>query len=190
MADLTGESSNRLFQVLEGWERHLASLDSKSLSAKMIHSRHIFNEIAKPEAEKFKYPPPFSLRLTYEERAPLDAERGEKTFASHIRDSLPDPVGPCCPERLDPENRSRRNGPTGCRRRLGEQQHVHREHVDKWSSETDVPARNCRVPGRIIRNEILLTDLPQRCWRQTLRPSDALYGLFLQKKQTKVLRLI
>lgn len=54
----------------------------------MTHSRHKFNEIAKPEAKKAKYPPPFSLRLTYEERARLDAERGDKSLAAYIRERL------------------------------------------------------------------------------------------------------
>ncbi len=45
----------------------------------MTNSRHKFNEIAKPETKKADYPPPFSLRLTYEERARLDAERGDKS---------------------------------------------------------------------------------------------------------------
>ena len=31
LVGLTGESSNQLFQALEEWERHLASVDSKSL---------------------------------------------------------------------------------------------------------------------------------------------------------------
>ena len=31
MVGLTGESSNQLFQVLEEWERHLASIDPKGL---------------------------------------------------------------------------------------------------------------------------------------------------------------
>ena len=47
-----------------------------------------FNKIAKPEAKKADYPPPFSLRLTYEERARLDAERGSKTLAAYIRERL------------------------------------------------------------------------------------------------------
>jgi len=47
-----------------------------------------FNKIAKPEAEKPKYPPPFSLRLTYEERARLDAERGDKPLSVYIRERL------------------------------------------------------------------------------------------------------
>jgi len=54
----------------------------------MTHSRHEFNNIAKPEAKKADYPPPFSLRLTYEERARLDAERGTKTLAAYIRERL------------------------------------------------------------------------------------------------------
>ena len=47
-----------------------------------------FNDVAKPEAKKAAYPPPFSLRLTYEERARLDAERGDKTLAAYIRERL------------------------------------------------------------------------------------------------------
>ena len=47
-----------------------------------------FNNLAKPEAKKADYPPPFSLRLTYEERARLDAERGSKTLAAYIRERL------------------------------------------------------------------------------------------------------
>lgn len=54
----------------------------------MTNSRHKFNEIAKGEATKPKYPPPFSLRLTYEERARLDAERGDKPLAAYIRERL------------------------------------------------------------------------------------------------------
>jgi len=53
---------------------------------------HNFNEIAasaaKPEAETSKYPPPFSIRLTFEERARLDADRGSTTLAAHIRECL------------------------------------------------------------------------------------------------------
>ncbi len=54
----------------------------------MTKSRHKFNEIAKYEAKKADYPPPFSLRLTYEERARLDAERGDKSLAAYIRERL------------------------------------------------------------------------------------------------------
>ena len=52
---------------------------------------HNFNEIAastaKPEAETSKYPPPFSIRLTFEEHARLDADRGRASLAAHIRES-------------------------------------------------------------------------------------------------------
>ncbi|QIK41661.1 hypothetical protein [Pontivivens nitratireducens] len=54
----------------------------------MTHSRHEFNNIAKSEAKKADYPPPFSLRLTYEERARLDAERAGMTLAAYIRERL------------------------------------------------------------------------------------------------------
>ena len=54
----------------------------------MTNSRHKFNEIAKPEAKKADYPPPFSLRLTYEERARLDAERGDQSLGGYIRERL------------------------------------------------------------------------------------------------------
>ncbi len=51
-----------------------------------------FNDIAasvaKPEAETSKYPPPFSIRLTFEERARLDADRGRVSLAAHIRERL------------------------------------------------------------------------------------------------------
>ena len=53
---------------------------------------HNFNEIAasaaKPGAETSKYPPPFSIRLTFEERARLDADRGRVSLAAHIRERL------------------------------------------------------------------------------------------------------
>lgn len=54
----------------------------------MTNSCHKFNTIAKDEAEKCKYPPPFSLRLTYEERARLDAERGDQSLGGYIRERL------------------------------------------------------------------------------------------------------
>src|SRR6056297_2968556 len=54
----------------------------------MTNSRHKFNKIAKPATANSKYPPPFSLRLTYEERARLDAERGDKSLAAYIRERL------------------------------------------------------------------------------------------------------
>lgn len=53
---------------------------------------HNFNEIAAKQAgskaEKPKYPPPFSIRFTFEERARLDAERGRKALSAHIRERL------------------------------------------------------------------------------------------------------
>lgn len=53
---------------------------------------HNFNDIAahaeKPEAEASKYPPPFSIRFTFEERARLDADRGRVSLAAHIRERL------------------------------------------------------------------------------------------------------
>ena len=54
----------------------------------MTHSRHKFNMIAKSETEKTKCLPPFSLRLTYEERTRLDAERGDKSLAAYTRERL------------------------------------------------------------------------------------------------------
>lgn len=52
-------------------------------------SRHDFNEIAAEEVvEKKKYPPPFSLRLTEEERARLEAEAGDLSLSAHIRERL------------------------------------------------------------------------------------------------------
>jgi hypothetical protein len=53
---------------------------------------HNFNEIASREAKQGsdepKYPPPYSIRFTFEERARLDAERGRKALSAHIRESL------------------------------------------------------------------------------------------------------
>lgn len=53
---------------------------------------HNFNEIAAEKAEfpaeKSKYPPPFSIRFTFEERARLDAERGRRALSAHIRECL------------------------------------------------------------------------------------------------------
>lgn len=44
--------------------------------------------LLQPEAKTADYPSPFSLRLTYEERARLDAERGDKSLAAYIREPL------------------------------------------------------------------------------------------------------
>lgn len=49
---------------------------------------HNFNEIAEDKARSASYPPPFSIRFTFEERARLDAERGRLSLAAHIRERL------------------------------------------------------------------------------------------------------
>ncbi len=53
---------------------------------------HNFNNIAfksaKSKADVPNYPPPFSIRFTFEERARLDAARGRKALAAHIREEL------------------------------------------------------------------------------------------------------
>ena len=55
----------------------------------MTSSRRDFNNLAPDEAEKEKkYPPPFSLRLTYEERARLEAEAGDQPLGAYIRERL------------------------------------------------------------------------------------------------------
>jgi hypothetical protein len=55
----------------------------------MTTSRHNFNKIAAPEADTSKKcPPPFSLRLTYEERARLEAEADGKPLGAYIRERL------------------------------------------------------------------------------------------------------
>lgn len=57
----------------------------------MTSSRHDFNTVAanKPvKAEKGKYPPPFSLRLTYEERARLERDAAGRPLGAHIREQL------------------------------------------------------------------------------------------------------
>lgn len=54
--------------------------------------RHNFNDIggrkSEAEVDAPKYPPPFSIRFTFEERARLDAERGRSSLAVHIRERL------------------------------------------------------------------------------------------------------
>ena len=49
---------------------------------------HNFNEIAEDKARSASYPPPFSIRFTFEERARLDAERGRHSLAAYIRERL------------------------------------------------------------------------------------------------------
>jgi hypothetical protein len=47
-----------------------------------------YNALAGGTAAEKKYPPPFSMRFTHEERAWLDAERGNKPLSVHIRERL------------------------------------------------------------------------------------------------------
>lgn len=49
--------------------------------------RHNFNDIAAPKAAKAA-PPPFSLRLTFEERQRLEAEAGDMPLGAFIRKRL------------------------------------------------------------------------------------------------------
>ena len=49
---------------------------------------HEFSKAAAVEPEKKAYPPPFSLRLTFDERSRLDAERGSKPLGTYIRERL------------------------------------------------------------------------------------------------------
>jgi len=52
-------------------------------------SRHDFNAVAAEEVvEPKKYPPPFSLRLTLEERARLEDEAGDLPLGAYIRERL------------------------------------------------------------------------------------------------------
>lgn len=58
----------------------------------MSHYHHDFNSLsahpAKRKAGEKTYPPPFSIRFTFEERARLDADRGSKALSTHIREKL------------------------------------------------------------------------------------------------------
>lgn len=49
----------------------------------MTHSRHKFNTLSKTKA-----PPPFSLRLTFEERARLEREAAGMSLGAYIREKL------------------------------------------------------------------------------------------------------
>ena len=49
---------------------------------------HEFSKAAAVEPKKKAYPPPFSLRLTFDERSRLDAERGNKPLGAYIRERL------------------------------------------------------------------------------------------------------
>lgn len=50
--------------------------------------RRKFNAIAPDAAANKNYPPPYSIRFTFEERARLDAERGRKPLSAYIREKL------------------------------------------------------------------------------------------------------
>lgn len=50
--------------------------------------RRKFNSIAPQAAANKNYPPPFSIRFTFEERARLDAQRGRMPLSAYIREKL------------------------------------------------------------------------------------------------------
>jgi hypothetical protein len=54
----------------------------------MTTLRHNFNGIASKRAGSARYPAPFSLRLTHEERARLLADAGRKPMGAYIRERL------------------------------------------------------------------------------------------------------
>ena len=54
----------------------------------MTNLRHKFNEIATKKSGSARYPAPFSLRLTHEERARLLADAGHKPMGAYIRERL------------------------------------------------------------------------------------------------------
>lgn len=54
----------------------------------MTNLRHSFNGIASKKAGSARYPAPFSLRLTHEERARLLADAGRKPMGAYIRERL------------------------------------------------------------------------------------------------------
>ncbi len=54
----------------------------------MTALRHKFNEITSKSASSARYPAPFSLRLTHEERARLLAAAGRKPVGAYIRERL------------------------------------------------------------------------------------------------------
>ncbi|WP_208976516.1 hypothetical protein [Polycladidibacter hongkongensis] len=49
---------------------------------------HKFNKLAEPEKRK-KYPPPYSLRLTFEERALLEERAAGMPLSAYIRSQIP-----------------------------------------------------------------------------------------------------
>lgn len=56
----------------------------------MTNLRRDFSAVAKVEPGKRKYPPPFSLRLTYEERARLQQNAAGRPLSVYIREQLLD----------------------------------------------------------------------------------------------------
>ena len=54
------------------------------------------------ETKKFRYAPTFTLRLTPEERAKLDAAAGSQTIGDYIREQLFDVPSPCTVRRCRP----------------------------------------------------------------------------------------
>ena len=55
----------------------------------MTSSHRDFNRVAPDEVATPKiYPPPFSLRLTHEERTRLEAEAGDQALGAYIRERL------------------------------------------------------------------------------------------------------
>lgn len=53
-----------------------------------INLNHSFNAVADSQASKKKYPPPFSLRLTYDERARLKEDAAGRPLSAYIRERL------------------------------------------------------------------------------------------------------
>jgi hypothetical protein len=49
---------------------------------------HNFNEIAEGKARSASYPPPFSIRFTFEERAKLESAAGGMPLGEYIRQKL------------------------------------------------------------------------------------------------------
>lgn len=54
----------------------------------MTNLRRDFSAVSANQAKKGKYPPPFSLRLTYEERARLEQDAAGKPLGAYIREQL------------------------------------------------------------------------------------------------------
>lgn len=54
----------------------------------MTNLRRDFSAVSANQTDKGKYPPPFSLRLTYEERARLEQDAAGKPLGAYIREQL------------------------------------------------------------------------------------------------------